>query len=253
MNPVREDPNRASVRRNPTCSFSGADDGIRTRDPHLGNRMAIGSCVSSRLSSAPEPHVLGAPVSSVSPNSWRRLHFVGDFVGADAPTDERVKGRSSSPADSRARLGSVLIRPELEFVAGKRAGLGGELLLQDSAPVSCLTLILWPVHHHQVRLKDENAPMPRTLERRWISLNRPTGSAASSPTRSSGVGEIMAHVVTDFFEDLRSRPEPAGRPRGDPLRRCSARHASSPGGQTNSPTVRSDERRRTREVGTGAS
>jgi hypothetical protein len=146
VNPVREDPNRASVRRNPTCSFSGADDGIRTRDPHLGNRMAIVSCVSARLSSAPELHVLGAPVSSVSPNSWRRLHFVGDFVGADAPTDERVKGRSSSPADSRARLGSVLIRPELEFVAGKRAWLGGELLLQDSAPVSCLTLILWPVH-----------------------------------------------------------------------------------------------------------
>ena len=34
--------------------FLRADDGIRTRDPHLGNRMADVSCVAASLSSAPE-------------------------------------------------------------------------------------------------------------------------------------------------------------------------------------------------------
>jgi hypothetical protein len=51
-------------------SFSGADDGIRTRDPHLGNGMADVSCVSASLTSAPDLHVLGAHVSSVSPDGW---------------------------------------------------------------------------------------------------------------------------------------------------------------------------------------
>jgi hypothetical protein len=40
-----------------TCDFSGADDGIRTRDPHLGNFMGVVSCVSPRLSSALELRV----------------------------------------------------------------------------------------------------------------------------------------------------------------------------------------------------
>jgi hypothetical protein len=65
-----------------TCSFSGADDGIRTRDPHLGNRMADVSYVSAGLTSAPELRVLGALGSSVSPVRPSRLDFVGDFVGA---------------------------------------------------------------------------------------------------------------------------------------------------------------------------
>jgi hypothetical protein len=62
-------------------AFSGADDGIRTRDPHLGNWVADVSCVSADLSSAPELHVLGALVSSVSADRWSGLDFVGDFVG----------------------------------------------------------------------------------------------------------------------------------------------------------------------------
>ena len=64
--------------RKPTRAFPqvkgpnpGADDGIRTRDhPYLGNRMANASCVSAGLSSASELHVLGALVSSVSPDRW---------------------------------------------------------------------------------------------------------------------------------------------------------------------------------------
>jgi hypothetical protein len=67
-----------------TCGFSGADDGIRTRDPHLGNCMARVSCVSASLSSAPELHVLVALVSCVSADCWSRLDFVGDFVGVHA-------------------------------------------------------------------------------------------------------------------------------------------------------------------------
>ena len=49
-----------------TCGFSGADDGIRTRDPHLGNFMAVVSCVSVNLSNALEVRVFVSPVSSVS-------------------------------------------------------------------------------------------------------------------------------------------------------------------------------------------
>ena len=37
----------------------GAADGIRTRDPHLGNGMVDVSCVSTGLTSAPELRVLG--------------------------------------------------------------------------------------------------------------------------------------------------------------------------------------------------
>ena len=62
--------------------LSGADDGTRSRHPHLGNRMAIVSFVSTNLSSAPELRVLVTVVSSVSADRWSRLHFVGDFVGA---------------------------------------------------------------------------------------------------------------------------------------------------------------------------
>jgi hypothetical protein len=61
--------------------FFGADDGIRTRDPHLGNRMAHVSYISTSLTSASELHVLVALVSSVSPDRWSRLDFVGVFVG----------------------------------------------------------------------------------------------------------------------------------------------------------------------------
>jgi hypothetical protein len=75
-----------------TWGFSGADDGIRTRDPHLGNHMADVSCVSTSLSSAPELHVLGALVSSVSPDRWSRLHFVGDFVGVEDPPPSLLQG-----------------------------------------------------------------------------------------------------------------------------------------------------------------
>jgi hypothetical protein len=64
-----------------TWGFSGADDGIRTRDPHLGNRMAYVSYISTSLTSASELHVLVALVSSVSPDRWSRLDFVGVFVG----------------------------------------------------------------------------------------------------------------------------------------------------------------------------
>ncbi len=59
-----------AVDTGPDLGFSGADDGIRTRDPHLGNGMADVSCVSASLSSAPDLHVLGALVSSVSPDGW---------------------------------------------------------------------------------------------------------------------------------------------------------------------------------------
>ena len=45
--------------------------------------MAYVSCVSVGLTSVPELRVLGAVVSCVSADHWRRLHFVGDFVGAD--------------------------------------------------------------------------------------------------------------------------------------------------------------------------
>jgi hypothetical protein len=64
-----------------TCGFCGADDGTRTRDPHLGNSMADVSCVFAGLSSVAELHVLGDLVSRVSVDRWSRLHFVGDFVG----------------------------------------------------------------------------------------------------------------------------------------------------------------------------
>jgi hypothetical protein len=47
--------------------------------------MADVSCVSVSLSSGPELHVLVLLVSSVSPDRWSRFHFVGDFVGGDAP------------------------------------------------------------------------------------------------------------------------------------------------------------------------
>src|SRR6266498_678149 len=63
----------------------GADDGIRTSDPHLGNGMADVLCVSTCLTSAPELRVLGALVSSVTPDCWSRLNFVGDLVGAFPP------------------------------------------------------------------------------------------------------------------------------------------------------------------------
>jgi hypothetical protein len=69
----------------------GADDGTRTRDPHLGNFMVVVSCVSVGLSSAPELHLLGALVSCVSPDRWSGLDFVGDFVGAS--------GDRTAPAD----------------------------------------------------------------------------------------------------------------------------------------------------------
>jgi hypothetical protein len=62
-------------------AISGADDGTRTRDPHLGNSMADVSCVFAGLSSVAELHVLGDLVSRVSVDRWSRLHFVGDFVG----------------------------------------------------------------------------------------------------------------------------------------------------------------------------
>jgi len=83
--------------------FSGADDGIRTRDPHLGNCMAVVSCVSVGLSSASELHVLGALVSSVSPDRWSRLDFVGDFVGA-SPEGHRIPRFSGQAASSSSRM-----------------------------------------------------------------------------------------------------------------------------------------------------
>src|SRR6266498_5935726 len=88
----------------------GADDGIRTSDPHLGNGMADVSCVSTGLTSAPELRVLGALVSSVSPDCWSRLNFVGDFVGAfpPRPTYPPEGGRppnATVPGARRARRG----------------------------------------------------------------------------------------------------------------------------------------------------
>src|SRR5437588_3747547 len=44
---------------------SGADDGIRTGDPNLGNVMSIVYCISPSFSSIYEPHVFVSPVSSV--------------------------------------------------------------------------------------------------------------------------------------------------------------------------------------------
>ena len=61
-----------------------ADDGIRTRDSHLGNCKADFSHVSASPRSAVELHVLGALVSPVSPDHSRRFHFVGDLVGAES-------------------------------------------------------------------------------------------------------------------------------------------------------------------------
>jgi hypothetical protein len=75
---LRRDAKRVSAGQ---LAVSGADDGIRTRDPHLGNCMAGVSCVSTDLSSVPELHVLVALVSCVSTDRWSRLDFVGDFVG----------------------------------------------------------------------------------------------------------------------------------------------------------------------------
>jgi hypothetical protein len=56
------------------------------------NHMADVSCVSTSLSSAPELHVLGALVSSISPDRWSRLHFVGDFVGVEDPPPSLLQG-----------------------------------------------------------------------------------------------------------------------------------------------------------------
>jgi hypothetical protein len=67
-----------------TFGVSGADDETRTRDPHLGNCLADVLMVSAGLRGALELHVLGARVSSVSPDRSSRLDFVGDFVGVDA-------------------------------------------------------------------------------------------------------------------------------------------------------------------------
>jgi hypothetical protein len=57
--------------------------------------MEIVYCVSVSLSSAPELHVHVALVSSVSPDPWGRLHFVGDFVGAASlgPMKARLETR----------------------------------------------------------------------------------------------------------------------------------------------------------------
>ena len=63
--------------------FLGADDGIRTRDPHLGNFEANVSCVAVNLTSAPELRVLVSPVSSVSRDRWSRRDFVGDSLVVD--------------------------------------------------------------------------------------------------------------------------------------------------------------------------
>jgi hypothetical protein len=102
-----------------TCAFSGADDGIRTGDPHLSDCMAVVSCVSAGLSCAPELHVLGALVSSVSPNRWSRLDFVGDFVGVPAAVLPKAvlvnaagppSGRTSSPLREFGRRGRSEVR-----------------------------------------------------------------------------------------------------------------------------------------------
>jgi len=58
----------------------GADDGIRTRDPHLGNFVAVVSCVAVNLSSASELRVLVSSVSSVSGDRWSGRDFVGDSL-----------------------------------------------------------------------------------------------------------------------------------------------------------------------------
>ena len=84
-------------------SFPGADDGIRTRDPHLGNHMAIVSCDSPSLGSAHELHVLGALVSFVSPDRGSRLDFVGDFVGVDTVMRVTQALRRSHP-EAMAKL-----------------------------------------------------------------------------------------------------------------------------------------------------
>jgi hypothetical protein len=77
----------------------GADDGIRTRDPHLGNAMGNVYCDSTSLTNAPELRVFVSPVSSVSPDRWSGRDFVGDsLVSTPVP---HATGRPSRYPKSR--------------------------------------------------------------------------------------------------------------------------------------------------------
>jgi hypothetical protein len=103
-----------------TCGFSGADDGTRTRDPHLGNSMADVSCVSAGLSSVAELRVLGDLVSWVSADRWSRLHFVGDFVGVrllENPLLNRLRHADRMGRRSCEPIGSAI----LNRTAGSRS------------------------------------------------------------------------------------------------------------------------------------
>ena len=64
--------------------FVGADDGIRTRDPHLGNFIALVSCVSCNLTSDHQLHVCVHTCHMRLTGRRSRLHFVGDFIGIEA-------------------------------------------------------------------------------------------------------------------------------------------------------------------------
>jgi hypothetical protein len=82
------------------AGFPGADDGTRTRDPHLGKCMADVSCIYAGLTSVPELPVLGALVSCVSADRWSRPHFVGDFVGADSLRPPSAAGGTRVASDA---------------------------------------------------------------------------------------------------------------------------------------------------------
>jgi hypothetical protein len=58
-----------------TCDFSRADEGIRTRDPHLGNSVADVSSVSAGLGSVPLSCTFLSLLSHESPQSLESTPF----------------------------------------------------------------------------------------------------------------------------------------------------------------------------------
>src|SRR5215211_3611001 len=95
--------------------------------------MADVSCVSVGLRSASELHVLGALVSSVSPDRWSRLDFVGDFVGASPPR------RAISRRRRRRRPTDYEFDSEVSATCGRsRKAPTGQLLRSRKAPTDQL-------------------------------------------------------------------------------------------------------------------